>query len=155
MVEPMKKDTVSWDGLQLHPTVNKSPGGIPCKRGSSVARARIGGEQSRLQEYLESVANSENKPPPLVKMTECITKTFGQFKCEDSSAGDIIAIRKATRDTENLEIIEKRRGLGECLNVYAFRMTAGTLEGVSGFLVTIRTRATKNESTRGKHTNFP
>lgn len=105
----------------------------------------VGGSQKvRLQQHLESVANTDYE---LARFTEC-SKSFREVMldlvAEDAPGGDVVAVAETARDAEYLEIGEALRLFQHVVDVPAFGGAAGQFKGVSGFDIAVGARSSED-----------
>jgi hypothetical protein len=104
-----------------------------------------------LEKYLKPVADSEDEAATVMESPKHVTQSGSQFESKDAAAGDVVAIRKAARDAEDLEVVGHGRPFGEGPNMHATGESARLLEREGGFVIAVGTRSTQDQRARSEH----
>ena len=81
----------------------------------------------------------------ITKLRQGVGETRLQFQREDAAAGDIVAVGKASRDAEDLEVIGERRPLRKGTQVDAARNRTGPLEGMRRLVIAVGARCPQDQ----------
>ena len=153
--ETLEEDAVAWDRPQAHPAVHEPARAVVRQRRQRRAGRRVGEQQARLQEHLEAVADAEHEAAAIAKAQQGVGQPGADFEGEDAAAGDVVAVGKASRDAEDLEVVGRRRLLGECPHVHPPGEAAGAFEGERRFMVAVGAGGTQDEGAGREHVRSP
>jgi hypothetical protein len=153
--ESSEENAVARGCLEVHPAVDELTRIVmsQCCLGTSIGSG--GEKQPCLQEHLEPIANPQNQTATFVKPPQGIAESLAQLKGQDPAAGDVVTVGEATRNTEDLKVIQNSRTFGKATNMHATTNPAGPLKGMSRLMVTVGSGATKDKSAGREHCWFP
>jgi hypothetical protein len=153
--DTLQKHAPAWVGRHVYPAVLKLTAIIVGER-CELRRLRPAvpsWQQPCFDQYLETVANADDKLSGVLKPLKVIRKTAAQLVCQDFSRSHIVTVRKAARQDEDLIIRQYRGGVHQCMDVYAGGMPTGRFKGIVRFLVAVCAWCSKHHYLDARHSH--
>ncbi len=120
-----------------------------CASGSP-ARGRAAGQEPGLDQDLEAVADPQDQAAPVVEPAEGVAEDGPQPGREDPAGAEVVAVREAAGERQDLEGIERRRAApGRRPTCQISAVGAGQLPGGGRLLVAVRPGGRRTIRARG------
>lgn len=109
------------------------------------------GENSRLQQDLKPVADSQAEFVGLQELGQRTSQAAAKLAGEDHSGADVVAITETAWNAQYLEVVQDLRLFQDSVQMDSFGLGAAEIECVGGFVVAIRARRTQYGYARSWH----
>jgi hypothetical protein len=105
-------------------------------------------EEASFDQYLKTVADSQDWSSGSGKFSEGIAETIEELDGQDLAGGNVVSVGEATREDSQVVFEDLGRGFDEGKNMNPFCRGAGEFQGRDGFAVAIRTSSDQDECVR-------
>lgn len=146
LIDASQEDVVVAQVGQIHPQRGVSTVVVPgerrlwfciCVRCYS---SRSIGKNSRLEQCLKAVADSEDQLVSRQKFLQSIGQPTSQMARKNDARADVVSIAETTRDTECLKTGQHGGIFKNSQEVDSLGLRAAHFKGVRGFRIAVRTR---------------
>jgi hypothetical protein len=150
LLEALEKGAAMGADGEGGPAILEAAGGIGGQSGEW--SLFIGGdEESGLECGLEAVADSEDEFLGVAESSDRLGEKAGELDGEDFAGGNVITMREAAGEGEDLIAAEQAGIVAQAIDVHAIDGGTGELEGKREFPIAVSPGRTEDQNMRGRH----